>query len=688
MSRILPLICCDKLPVYRWTFYKNDDLKNKENTVIAVRNKIKHLEETLDNASTKKERKKIQREVKKLKNKLESGVDGAPGFTAPFGYLDEDAYLFTKKDRVMSIFDVIFRYGTNNIASPGWVNDVIPRSIIHHGEFHFIQRQRGMDKDSEDDVIAKHMKSNSETISKERKTEANAGERTRNQMRIDDISIAEELIGKEETIIDSDLMLIVKETDPDKIELALDELKDSYKDHAVKGIMTIRKTGEQLNSLRNILKEPHSDPRHNSDPTTIAASRLFLPSSGFSDENGEDIGYDMMAILPKQHALINFVDVKNAVIFSGGISAKGTFSNTGIRPTSIEFGGSALATVIGRSFWLGDSEKGYYGRRTHHIMLSDFDYRLPNSLSFDMRKEAINPFEVFGTPETVEDDFKANFKKAINMMMLLSEINEDDDEAKYARTDLETLLRRWYNEIAGGGGLYTKDPKNNPLRAQRVLADRQHEKYPLPTEFLPTLLNNVSEQSNKGDRARDRAEFLYKKMNGAFEDNPAIFDAHTTLPDIFTRDQRNIYYDLSQVSRDMKVRGALLINTLSYVVNRALDGETIIIHGLDRVDINEEMILDYQKIMKRRGIGKIIVFEESENSKINPETFSRFVGRLNTQDLVCVGGLSEVDINNIKWFQGLPETVVSRLIKQEDGNFFIYRKKDRLSTVIKTNIQF
>ncbi len=65
---------------------KNDDLKNKENTVIAVRNKIKHLEETLDNASTKKERKKIQREVKKLKNKLESGVDGAPGFTAPFGY--------------------------------------------------------------------------------------------------------------------------------------------------------------------------------------------------------------------------------------------------------------------------------------------------------------------------------------------------------------------------------------------------------------------------------------------------------------------------------------------------------------------------------------------------------------------------------------------------------------------------
>lgn len=319
-----------------------------------------------------------------------------------------------------------------------------------------------MDKDSEDDVIAKHMKSNSETISKERKTESNAGERTRNQMRVDDISIAEELIGKEETIIDSDLMLIVKETDPDKIELALDELKDSYKDHAVKGIMTIRKTGEQLNSLRNILKEPHSDPRHNSDPTTIAASRLFLPSSGFSDENGEDIGYDLMAILPKQHALINFVDVKNAVIFSGGISAKGTFSNTGIRPTSIEFGGSALATVIGRSFWLGDSEKGYYGRRTHHIMLSDFDYRLPNSLSFDMRKEAINPFEVFGTPETVEDDFKANFKKAINMMMLLSEINEEDDEAKYARTDLETLLRRWYNEIAGGGGLYTKDPKNNP----------------------------------------------------------------------------------------------------------------------------------------------------------------------------------------------------------------------------------
>ena len=666
---------------------KNNSSKIEENKIVVVRNKIKNLEETLDTAATKKERKKIQKEIRKLKTKLESGIDGSPGFTAPFGYLDEDAYLFTKKDRVMSIFDVIFRYGTNNLTSPGWVNDVIPRNVIHHGEFHFIQRQRGMDKDSEEDVIAKHMKSNSETISKERQTDPNAGERTRNQMRVDDIAIAEELIGQEETIVDSDLMLIIKESNPDKVELALDELKDSYKDYAVKGIMTIRKTGEQLNSLRNILKEPHSDPRHNSDPITVAASRLFLPSSGFSDENGEDVGYDLMAILPNQHALINFVDIKNAVIFSGGISAKGSFSSIGIRPTAIEFGGSALATVIGRSFWLGDAEKGFYGRRTHHIMLNDFDYRLPNSLSFDMREEAINPFEVFGTPETVEDDFKANFKKAINMMMLLSGINEDEEEAKYAQTDLEDLLRRWYNEIASGGGLYTKDPKNNPLRAQRVLADGQHDKYPLPTEFLSTLLNNVSEKSNEGEKARDRANYLYKKMSGAFEDNPSVFDSHTTLPDIFTRDQRNIYYDLSKVSRDMKVRGALLINTLSYVVNRALDGETIIIHGLDSVDIKEEMILDYQKIMKRRGIGKIIVFEESENSEINPEKFSRFVGRLNTQDLVCVGGLSELDVKNVKWFQGLPQTVISQLIKQEDGNFFIYRKKDRLSTVVRTNIQ-
>lgn len=644
----------------------------------ALQKQIDEIKEQVQNAPTAKERRKLQKQVEKLQRKLETGFDGEAGFTAPFGYLDEDGYLLTGKNRAMSVFDLMFQYGTNNPASIGWVTDIIPRSPIRHGEIHFIQRQRGMEKAMEEDVFTKHLKSNSETISNEETADSRV--ESQNKQRVNDMALAKYLAGQEETIVDSDMLLLVKGKKPEDIEIAVEELKDSYKDSQTKGVMTIRKTGQQLETLRDMLDRPHTDARHNSDMVSVASARLFLPSSGFSDPDGEDIGIDVNSILPQQHATANFAGVKNAVIFSGGVSAGVTFSDGRLPAEPMEFGGSTIATMLSKASYLA-------GRRTHHILINRFDYKLPNdSLYFDMRKDAINPFEVFGHPETVKLDFEANLEKAVNMMMLLSnDLNNDD---KYIRTNLHNLLLEWYLNEANGGGIYTENPDDNPMRAQMVLAKEEHEDYPTPTDFLTAVGNyNQEKRANDGELERRDAEHLYKTLKDSFSQHPEVFARTTSIPDQFGRNDRNIYYDISRFSTKKEVKGAVFLNVLSYVANRALEGEIIVIHGLDGIKITEDMLLAYNDILKRRGIGKIVVFEDKANDEINPETFSRFTGSMNTQDLVVVGGLTDRSVKNVSWFASLPMTVQQQLAQQQQGLFFFYRKADRVSSVVQTSIQ-
>ena len=101
---------------------------------------------------------------KKNKVKQESGFKGDSGFTYPFGYKEDDAYIFVGKKTVISVFDVLFHYGTNSPASIGWLLRVIPKEKIENGDVQFVQRQKGMDVQTEANILDKHLSSNISTI--------------------------------------------------------------------------------------------------------------------------------------------------------------------------------------------------------------------------------------------------------------------------------------------------------------------------------------------------------------------------------------------------------------------------------------------------------------------------------------------------------------------------------------------
>lgn len=604
-------------------------------------------------------------------------IDGERGFTFPFGYQEEDAYLFLGQKKVVCVFDVLFQYGTHNPASIGWLLDVIPREEIQSGKAMFIQRQQGMNKERENEIIDNEIETNITTILSSNDGKSSK-DRNQNKQKVGDMQIAGFLSGQQDTIIDSDICLVIKADSVEKVETVLKELKEAYKYHDVKGVLLIRRTGEQLKELQHLFTHVRADAWHTSDMSSVSAGRIFLPSSGFSDVTGTFVGTDISALLTNNPSIIDFTGINDAVVFMGGVTARGSIDGTE-GGGMFQNGGSAVAHTISEANYLS-------GKRIHHIVLSKFSYRAPDSLIFDMSKESINTLEVFGTPETVQEDATANFNKAVTVMLLLSNtVNEE----KYAEmeAELKEILIDWFIHTANNSGMYTKDPENDRNRAKRILATNNHKNYPTPYDLLPALQANISRRGKDGELAKKSANFLYQTLSTAFNEYPNIFHKETTLPNIYKATDRNIYYDISPLEYSKKIASAVFLNTLAYVTNRALEGEQIVIHGLDKVDVPVEQIAPYKERITRKNIGLITVFEESE-SKVNPKTYSRFVGRLSRQDMVILGGLTEVELTyiNESWRRELPVPVANVLLESQNGILYFYRKRDRVGALVNTHL--
>lgn len=619
---------------------------------------------------------KISGKVPLVKKGDEERFQGDRGFTYPFGYQDEDAYLFVGHKRVISVFDVLIQYGTNNPATIGWLLNLIPREEIDSGRVLFVQRQKGMEKETEHDIVEKHIESNIETMSGS--DTGSAKEKARNSSRIDDMNLSAALSGEGDPIIDSDVRLVIKADTTEKVENVISELKENYKNYDIKGVILVRRTGQQLKEMEELFTDVSGDAWHSADMSSTAAGRLFLPSSGFSDPEGTFVGRDAGALLADNPSIIDFTNVENAVVFMGGVAA---FGSVGGLEGGAMFhnGGSAVAHVMSEANYLS-------GKRVHHIMLSEFSHIADDSLIFDMSKESINPFEVFGTPETVQKDATANFNKATTMMLLLSNISDGLDY-RMLESELKSVLIDWFINTANNSGMYTADPMNEPNRAKRILATDDHENYPTPYDFLPALQSNVAKRSNEGERAKERADYLYKTLKTVFDEYPNIFHEATTLPNVYKQNDRNIYYDLSSLVDNKKVAGAVFLNVLAYVTNRVLPGEQIVIHGLDQINIPEEHLLAYKERIERKNIGLITVFEHSE-SDVNPKTYSKFVGRLSRQDAVVLGGITEEELAyiNESWRQELPTPVSNLLLQSNNGMLYFYRKRDRVGALINTHL--
>lgn len=604
---------------------------------------------------------------------------GQKGFVNDDGYIEYDGYVrLGLKGDYCTVFDVLIKYGTHNPEVIGWLTKIIPTSAVSKGKIYFALREKGMGKKTEDAILGKKLTARIGTMQNNDESK-DVREQTKKELEYTDIAVTRQL-SKDESIIDSNLSLVIKSKTIEGLEETVADLRQSYKDDGLKGIMFVRNTSHIKETLLGQFFEISADGWHNAYMETIEANKMFLPSSGFSDEQGVYVGIDMHSFIDDNPSLIDFFGVRNAVIITGGITGKVSVNSldNAVRVDNI---GSAWAHVIAEDNYLTN------GRRNHYINLVDFPFYTTDAKVFDMSKYTINPLEVYGTKETVDIDANENFDKVVEMiMMLLGEEQQDPN----VRTTLLTQLVDWMEKRAGGSGMYTSDPKNEPTRAWRILATTNHQAYPTISDFVSTELTALEASERKiSDTAGEKATTLRKAVLTASKRYGTVFSEKTTVPDRLTASDRNIYYDLSKVSKnDRTIKGAIFLNTLSYAVKRANPGDMLIITGIDTININPKILKYYREVLDRKNVGLIVTFEERKNDKVNVDTLNDFVKPLSNQDLVVLGGMTQDSLKliNHSWSRELPAIVSSELLKNSSSVFYVYRASDFGSAVIDTQL--
>lgn len=136
------------------------------------------------------------------------------------------------------------------------------------------------------------------------------------------------------------------------------------------------------------------------------------------------------------------------------------------------------------------------------------------------------------------------------------------------------------------------------------------------------------------------------------------------------------------------IKGAMFLNALAYVTNRAAPGDMIVIHGLDTVKVKPSILKPYRDIMDRKDIGLITTFEERNDPDMNVVTLNDFIHPLVDQDLVVIGGIQKDSKQRIadSWSRSLPQVVEDDLSNNQDSIFYVYRARDFGSAVINTHL--
>ncbi len=639
--------------------------------------KLKKKDSGLKQKLTRQQKKKLKTQQKKAA-KRRTKFRGAKGFLDEGGYVEYDGYLKVKgTGKYISFYDAKVRYGTNNEESIGWYNKFLPSTTLKDGDVWFALREKGMDKTTENNVLGKRVHSRKSTMEGQKQS-TDIRENAKKQAEYKDILLTEEL-SKDDTVVDSDCILAIMSNSPEGILKTEKELRQNYKDDGKRGLMLVRRTAHQMETLKTIFHTTAADVWHNSDVTKIAATRLFLPSSGFADEIGRFAGYDVHAYIDESVSLIDFYGIRNAVVITGGT------------PAQVSIGGREGAVMIGNagSAWahmIADSNYISGGNRNHHIVLVPFGgYHEPNSKIFDMSKETINTLEVFGTRDTVERDVNNNIDKVTEIvMMLLGDKNQDSD----IKSMFQSQYLDWMIHRARGTGMYTDHPAEEPTKAWQALATTNHKNYPRLIDLITEMNTLENEEAKTGQLARQKAEQLKRTLETSSRRYPAVFSSYTTIPDTLGFEDRNIYYDLSNITDDPMVQGAIFLNTLAYAAGRAMPGDEIIIHGIDSISINPDVLARYREKLNNMNVGVITTFEKRDNSEMNIETLNSFVEPLANQDMVILGGLTNSMITQVQssWGRELSGTVLSDLKARNDGQFYVYRKRDMTNAVIDTHL--
>lgn len=621
---------------------------------------------------------------------------GQSDLSAPQYLIDTTRYEFTPSfvkhnGRVMSIFKLYVRQGSNRKMSFSDVIDFIPMTTLENVEIHVTSKdmlllgQEKQEKIKKNSKLGKNALEDSEKYEKEK----NVDDKSRGEMRrsqIQDYNDYEMILDSSEPLVVFKWLLIIIADDEKTVDEQIETI-NTLLDQRHEGARWDSLPGDQMIEFQHLFDEITPTLFDHTSTGSNYAGLSFSLSAGLMDDKGVPIGSDSLS-LSNSTAFFDFDSYtrKQAFIAAPRNSAIPRYQKED------ELQSPSMSSIAAQT---AANQITMAGHRAHHIVLNDFDYLEDDRYlrpaetamifdKYDVLKTTVNPLQGFGDIEDRVNIFGRLKQKIVNIFDILSDFELNGNERAEV---LEAVDKFYYNQ-----GLWSASAEEFPEESLIVNITDEDE-YPTMSMLLSEFqtMSKAAIRDSRENRT-DRLDRLYSTLNENMTTYMGILGRTTSIK---PSNAPEVYYDFGRIE-SLKLKQVQLVNLLDYIIHTAEKNDVVIIHGFDQILSKVAlMLLDTIKAAQKRGIRFIFTFDsikspESASGKYNDmfEIQKSYYTDLDTDvDWSFIGKSmpDEIPLIEKALNQELGATISSQLQSKQSHQVLVHRKIGRVNNFIRLN---
>lgn len=239
----------------------------------------------------------------------------------------------------------------------------------------------------------------------------------------------------------------------------------------------------------------------------------------------------------------------------------------------------------------------------------------------DLANGDVNMFEMFGDKNDEMSIFAAHMQKLVLMVEQAYESTAED--RSIIRGELEKIAIQFY--VDQGMWSFNAKEHRDKLRVVGI----PHTQVPKLQLFVSYLNMKYKAQASGGGVKHERLTDAYKLLETVFENllntNGDLFNTWTNDAIDGVRESSRVIYDFSNLMRRGKgVAMAQLVNIVSFAVGNLGRGDTLIIHGVEKIDEGvKKYIEDQLDQLFHRG-GRVAYLYNDVDKMLADAKFNRF----------------------------------------------------------------
>lgn len=510
-----------------------------------------------------------------------------------------------------SIVELYVRIGTNRQMTFVDVLDFIPINTLEGVEMHFLTYDQLIKDDPKTKLIKDNANSNL-TMNEET---------AKDQKNNDDDDASKEEMRRAEAQDYVDYQRMMEQPEPVavfKIKLQIiansRELIDDQIEVLNMGLNTRHAGaewdsigGDQLSNYTRLFDRLEMNQLAMTSTGYNYAGLNFAVSQGVFDTNGVPIGLDALS-LSSSTSIFDFDSYlqKQSIV---AIPRSSVMARYYRENSNLQVSASSLVLQSAANQMLMN------GKRSHHIVLNDFDYREKglyyrpietNEIfkHYDVSNVTINPLQGFGDIQDVVNIYSRLTQKIVNIFDLLVDLKLEKGEKAAVLSAIDSFyLSKSY---------WIANADKYPRRTQ-IVDIAKPETYATLGKFIDEFTILMQSLMRKGlEMQADRVNTLESTLRQALNANMNTIGRTTTIQ---PTDAPQVYYDFSRIESS-RIKQIQFVNILEYVISTVKPGETIFIHGMNHLyEETVRMVKETIKSAQNKGIRFVFGFDTVTSQK-------------------------------------------------------------------------